>query len=196
MLPDMADSTDIPTYSMRANAFVAPRSYQLTDDALTWQDDGKPLDGVFFDQIAEVRLSYSPTRVVTRRYRTQVILRAGGMVELYNMSYRGFADFEDRSEAYAAFVAEFHRRLAAKGKDVRYHAGNTAFGYAAILATTAFTFLGLAFLLLLLPIAALPGIIIVKLVIIAAFVPTLLRYLRRARPMTYAPLAIPPEMMP
>jgi hypothetical protein len=196
MLPGMADSAHTPTYRMRANAFVAPRSYQLTDDALTWQDDGKPLDGVFFDQIAEVRLSYSPTRIVSRRYRTQVILRAGGMAELCNKSYRGFADFEDRSTAYTAFVVELHRRLAAKGKDVRYHAGNTAFGYVANLATIAFTFLALAAVLLLLPIAALPGIVIVKLLIIAAFVPTLLRYTRRARPMTYAPLAIPPEMMP
>jgi hypothetical protein len=192
----MADSADTPTYSMRANAFVPRRTYKLTDDALTWQDEGKPLDGVFFDQIGEVRLSYTPTRAVTRRFRTQVILRAGGMVELFNMSYRGFADFEDRSEAYVAFVTELHRRLAARGKDVRYRAGNTVFGYVANLATAAFTFLGLALVLLLLPIVAVSGLIIVKLVIIAAFIPTLIRYIRRARPMTYAPLAIPPEMMP
>jgi hypothetical protein len=192
----MADSLDTPTYGMRANAFVAPRTFQLTDDALIWQDEGKPLDGAFFDQIAEVRLSYAPTRIVTGRFRTRVILKAGGMVELFNVSYRGFADFEDRSPAYVAFVTELHRRLAAKGKDVRYRSGNTPFAYIANIATVAIVFAGLALVLLALPIAPLPGIVIVKLAIIAAFIPTLLRYLRRARPAGYDPLHIPTQMLP
>ncbi|HVY20508.1 MAG TPA: hypothetical protein VHA70_10580 [Bauldia sp.] len=192
----MADSPDTPTYTVRANAFVPTRTYRLTGDALTWQDDGRPLDGVFLDQIAEVRLAYAPTRVVTRRFRMRVILKAGGMVELFNQSYRGFADFEDQSAGYATFVAEFHRRLAAQGRDVRYRSGNTPAGYVANLFVALLTFAALAFVLLLFPIAALPGIIILKLAIIAAFIPTLLRYLRRARPLTYDPLAVPQEMLP
>jgi hypothetical protein len=187
---------DATTYRFRANAFSGPRTFGLTDDALTWQEDGKPLDGVFYDQIAEVRLSYAPTRMATRRFRAQIILKAGGMAELSNMSYRGFADFEDLSSAYAAFVTELHRRLAAKGKDVRYRAGNTRLGFALNLAITAFTFIALAGVVLLVPIAALPGIVIVKLAIIAAFIPTLIRYMRRAKPATYDPLSIPPAMLP
>lgn len=189
----MNDST---TYRFRANAFTGPRTFGLTGDALTWQEDGKPLDGVFYDQIAEVRLSYAPTRAATRRFRTQVILRAGGATELFNMSYRGFADFEDLSPAYAAFVTELHRRLAARGKDVRYRSGNTLLGFTVNLAIIALAFIALAAVVLLIPIAALPGLVILKLVIIAAFIPTLIRYMRRAKPATYDPLRIPPQMLP
>jgi hypothetical protein len=192
----MGDSTDAPVYTARANAFVEVRTYRLTEDALTWEEEGKPLDGAFFDQIAEVRLAYAPTRVVTRRYRAQVILKAGGMAELSNMSYRGFADFEDRSAAYVAFVTELHRRLAAEGQNVRYRGGNSPLGYVANLLITAFTFLGLGAVLLLIPIVALPGIVIVKLAIIAAFVPTLVRFIQRARPIAYDPLNIPRALLP
>jgi hypothetical protein len=186
----------VPPYVLRANAFVARRTYRLTDDALTWEEDGKPLDGVFLDQIAAVRLAYAPTRAATRRFRTRVILKAGGMVELCNLSYRGFADFEDQSAAYVTFVTELHRRLAEKGRDVHYHAGNTPAGYVGNLLVTIVPFAALAAVLLLLPLTAVPAIAIVKLIIIAAFIPALVRYLRRARPTTYTPDAIPPGMLP
>lgn len=192
----MPDSLDATSYRLRANAFVGERTYRLTDDALTWEEEGKPLNGVFFDQIATVRLSFSPTRVATRRFRTRVFPKAGGMTEFFNLSYRGFADFADQSAEYTAFVRELHRRLAAKGKDAAFHAGQSTLAFIRDLLISAFIFVGLAAVVLLLPISALPGVVIVKLVVIAAFAPTLVRYLRRAKPTRYDPLDIPAALLP
>jgi hypothetical protein len=48
--PAEADAT---VYRLRANAFVKPRLYRLTGNALTWEEEGEKLDGVFYDDICE-----------------------------------------------------------------------------------------------------------------------------------------------
>jgi hypothetical protein len=191
-----SESTDPAVYVARANAFVPRRTYRLTDDALTWEEDGKPLDGVFYDQISEVRLAFAPSRVATNRYRTQVIFRAGGMAEFYNTDYRGFASMPEQNAAYAAFVRELHRRLAAKGKDIAYRTGNSRLGYALNIALTVFIFAMVAVAFLLLGTFEFVWIAAVKLAIIVLFVPVLVRYIRRAKPGTYDPLAIPEQALP
>lgn len=117
------------TYTFRSNAFVPERTYRLTDDALVIEEAGKPPSGAFYDGISEVRLAYTPTRAATDRYRAQIIFREGGMAELFNLHYRGIMDFPDRNADYVAFLTELHRRLVAKGKDIRFQRGNTMGAY-------------------------------------------------------------------
>lgn len=192
----MSDTIDPTVYRLRANAFVKPRSYRLTEDALTWEDDGGKSDGVFYDGIAEVRLAFAPTRLATNRYRAWIVLRAGGTVELFNLDYRGLADFADRSREYVAFLTELHKRLAAHGKEVIYRHGNSVAGFVGNVALTIFIFvaIGLAFLLLFT--WGGPLVAIVKLAIVLYFVPVLVRYIRRARPGSYDPLALPAAVLP
>ncbi|CAN5276186.1 hypothetical protein BH10PSE9_BH10PSE9_00980 [soil metagenome] len=192
----MSETADPTAYAARANAFTGRRTYRLTEDALTWEEEGKKLDGVFYDEIAEVRVGFTPTRVATNRYRTQVIFRAGGMAEFFNTDYRGIANLAEQNAAYAAFVRELHRRLAEKGKDVGYRTGNSRIGYVLNIAVTVFIFAMVALAFLLLGTFEFVWIAAVKLAIILFFIPVLLRYIRRARPGTYAPLAVPAKAMP
>ena len=106
---DKPAEVDPTVYRLRANAFVNPRLYRLTEDALTWKEERKPLDGVFYDDIAEIRLAFSPTRFARNRYRARVIFREGGMAELFNTDYQGIGNFPEQNEAYAAFLKELHR---------------------------------------------------------------------------------------
>jgi len=140
----MSETADPTVYAARANAFTGRRTYRLTEDALTWEEEGKKLDGVFYDEIAEVRLAYTPSRVATNRYRTQVVFRAGGMAEFYNTDYRGIASLAEQNAAYTAFVRELHRRLAAQGKDVHYRTGNSRLGYVLNVGLTVFIFVMVA----------------------------------------------------
>lgn len=192
----MSEAVDPTVYRLRANAFVRPRTYRLTEDALTWEEDGGKLDGVFYDDIAEVRLAYVPTRFARNRYRAQIIFKPGGMAELFNTDYRGIADFAEHDAEYVAFLTELHRRLAAKGKDVIYRQGNSVGAFIGNIALTVFIFVmvGLAFLLLFT--WGGPLIAIVKLLILLFFVPVLIRYIRRARPGIYDPLALPAAVLP
>jgi len=74
---DIPASPDGPTYRVRSHAFVQSRTYRLTDDALTWEEEGKPIDGVFYEDIAEIRLAYVPTRLESNRYRSPDHLQPG-----------------------------------------------------------------------------------------------------------------------
>lgn len=188
---------DPTVYRFRSNAFVGERTYRLTDDALVIEEDGKPNDGAFFDEISEVRLAYTPTRAATDRFRAQIIFRKGGMAELFNLHYRGVYDFPEQNADYVAFITELHRRLAAKGKDVRYRAGNSVGGYIGNWALTIFIFVMLAFVLIvLIPNWGGTWIVFAKLAIVLFFIPVLISYTRRARPRTYDPLAIPKDVLP
>lgn len=197
MGPDLAAAdADPTTYRLRANALVGTRTYRLTDEALTWEEEGKKLDGVFYDDIAGVRLAFAPTRVARNRYRAQIIFRQGGMAELFNTDYRGFAAFAEQNAAYAAFLAELHKRLAANGRNVVFRQGNSPWGFVLNVALTVFIFVSIALAFVLLFTWGGPWVAVVKLAIVLFFVPVLIRYIRRARPATYDPLALPPAMLP
>jgi hypothetical protein len=184
------------TYTHRPNAFAGERTYALSDDALVVDEAGQSLNGAFYDGISEVRLAFTPTRFARIRYRAQIVYRDGGMAELYNTHFEGVGDFAERNAEYAAFLTELHRRLAAKGKDVRYVRGNSTAAYVANWLLTIFIFAMLALAFVLLMAWGLGWIAVVKIAIILFFIPTLIRYMMRAKPATYDPLAIPRDVLP
>jgi hypothetical protein len=191
----MSDEDGID-YGFRAHAFARDRVFRLTEDALVWQDEDGPIDGVYYDDIAEIRLAYVPTRVARNRYRMQVIFRQGGMVELFNTHYAGFADFEERNAEYSAFVKALHHRLAERGAATVYRKGSSPAAYAGNVALTVFIFAMLALAFVLLLNFGVVWIAVAKLGIILFFVPTLIRFIRRARPATYDPRALPAGALP
>lgn len=193
---DKPAEADPTVYRLRANAFVNPRLYRLTDDALTCEEEDKPLDGVFYDDIAEIRLAFAPTRFARNRYRAQIIFRQGGMAELFNTDYQGIGNFPEQNEAYSAFLRELHRRVAAAGKPTVFRKGNSTLGYALNLVLTAFIFAMIALAFVLLTTIGFIWIAAIKLAILLYFIPTLIRYIRRAKPARYDPLAIPAEVLP
>lgn len=184
------------SFTLRSNAFQGTRSYRLTDDALTWEEEDKPLDGVFYDDIAEVRLAFVPTRVSRNRYRTQIIFRQGGMVELFNTDYQGFGKLPEKNDEYVAFLRELHRRIAASAAPTLFRKGNSTIAYVFNLLLTLFIFAMVALAFLLLANLGLIWIAVIKLGIILFFIPTLIRYIRRAKPATYDPLHVPDDMLP
>ena len=195
----MNAAADPTVYRLRANAFVKPRTYRLTDDALTWEEDGGKSDGVFYDGIAEVRLAFVPTRISTNRYRARIIFRAGGMAELFNTDYRGFADLAEHNAEYAAFLTELHRRIGDPRQGYRIPPGQQRRRLRLrCQGLTIFIFIMIALAFLLLFSWGGPLVAIVKLVIVLFFVPVLVRYIRRARPGTVLPdpLALPAAVLP
>lgn len=168
----------------------------LTDDALVVDEAGKPRDGAFYDAISEVHLAYTPTRFARNRYRARVVYRAGGMAEFYNTHYAGVGDFPERNAEYSGFLTELHRRLAEKGKGIRFRRGSSPAGYAANWLLTIFVFAMIALAFVLLMTWGLVWIAVVKLAIILFFIPTLIRFMLRSKPGTYDPLAIPKDVLP
>lgn len=187
---------DPTSYAFNENALVKRRTYRLTEDALTWQAEGEQLDGVFYDEIAEVQMAYIPSRFATNRYRTRIILRRGGMVNLLNTDFTGFGSFTEKNAEYRAFILELHRRLAEHGRNIVYRKGSSGGGYVANMALTIFIFVMIGIAVVMLLNFGLVWIAVVKLVIILFFIPTLIRFMRRSRPESYDPLSPSKDAMP
>ena len=119
------------------------------------------------------------------------------MAELFNMDYLGFADFAEHNAEYVAFLTELHRRLAARGKSGRLPPGQQRRrlhrqrradrlhlrGDRALRSLSCSQWGG-------------PWVAVAKLAIVLFFVPLLVRYIRRAKPAIYDPLALPPDALP
>jgi hypothetical protein len=187
--------SDALTYSFRAHAFVKEATWRIEDGMLTCEQQGQtmrfPLAGA-----TDVRLVFDPARVAYNRFGCNVRFRDGREAVLLNQSYSGFADFEDRSGSYVPFVRALIARIAQANPACRFHAGKPALGYVASLAFLFAIFLLLALVLWVTETVSLSGLVTVKLIIIAAMLPTLYLYVRKNRPRPFEPAAIPDDLLP
>jgi hypothetical protein len=183
------------TYTQRPHAFASERLWMAGPEALTWKDD-KGEGRLAYADLAEVRLAYAPTRVQKNRFLLSLKSVEGSPLHIGNESYRGLADFEDRSAAFRDFVFALHRAVAATNLAVRFVAGNTSGWYALHWLMTglamAAIIAGLVFFLTF----GLVWVALIKVGLIVYYLPTLRRYLARNQPRRYDPLAIPPGMLP
>ena len=185
-----------PTYSHRHSALAVERTYRLADDALVWEDEGVGGGRMAYADIASVRLAYRPSRVQPDRFLATIYPKKGQFVRLSNSSYRGIGDFLMHDEAYSDFLTALHQRLSDGGYDISFRKGSGPIGYAANLAMTAGILGGIPVLAFYMVSLGHYGLAVAKLLIIAWFVPTLLRFIKRSRPQRYRPDAIPKDALP
>ncbi|MDD5365482.1 MAG: hypothetical protein PHR30_09100 [Gallionellaceae bacterium] len=184
------------TYTQRLHAFVPDRTYTVADDALLWRDGKGGAGQVAYADLAEVRLSYAPTRVQKNRYFLTLSTGHDAALQISNENYLGLADFQDCSPSYRIFVTELHRSIAAANPGVRFEAGSTGMQRSLHWLLTGFILLVLAAAALAFITLGLYWLVLVKVGIIAYYLPTLKRYLGINKPRRYAPSAIPEEMLP
>lgn len=188
---------DPTRYTHTYHALRKARSYRLTDDALTWEDEGE--DGVKslpYSGIKEVRLAYRPSRVQRNRYLAHIVPKSGKRIDISNSSFHGFGNFTEHNEEYAAFLRELHRRLAESGTDAVFHKGSSLLGYIGNLLLTGWIALMLVLAFFLLMATGIVWVAVIKLAIIAFFIPTLIRFIVRAKPKRYDPREIPGDALP
>jgi hypothetical protein len=182
-------------YSFRAHAFVKEATWRTEDGMLTCERQGQTMRFPLAEA-TDVRLVFDPTRLSYNRFRCNVRFRDGREAVLINQSYSGFADFEDRSVSYVPFVRELIARITQATSACRFHAGKPTLGYVASLAFLFAMFLLLAIVLWVTETVSLSGLVTVKLIIIAAMLPTLYLYVRKNRPRPFEPAAIPGDLLP
>lgn len=184
------------SYTQRLHAFVPSRTYTVADDALLWQDGKGGSGWLAYADLAEVRLSYAPTRVQKNRYFMTLSTGQGTPIQISNEDYRGLADFQDRSLSYRIFADELHRAIAAANPNVRFHSGSSDVQHMLHWVLTLFIVLVLATAALVFVAMGLYWLIFIKLAIIAYYLPTLRRYMRVNKPDSYDPQALPEVTLP
>ena len=195
-LAAFAPGADSRVYAHRLHAFVGERCYRVGSQALSWSDADGGQGQLEFGDVRKLQLRYSPGRLVERRYTLDLIARRGKRLRINNLHYRGFADFEDRSDSYRPFVLNLHRALALANPALQCAGGSTWAGHLLHLGIALGLLLLLAVAGLALLSAGLAWLIVVKLALIVFYMPRLWRFLKRNRPGRYDPLTPPEHLLP
>jgi hypothetical protein len=184
------------THVVRPHAFEGAVTWRLGPDGLEREDQGGKVARLPYGEIAELRLSYAPSRFDSARYRCEVRPARGGALTILSTHYAGVGDFEDRAASYAPFVRGLVARVATANPAARFRSGKNPFVY---VAEHAFLFAMLALLLLVLFLVgdlALGTIVLIKLGLIITAIPLLIVYARKNWPRRFTAGAIPGDALP
>jgi hypothetical protein len=184
------------THVVRASAFEGAVTWRLGADRLEREQAPGTMARLPYAEIAEVRLSFAPSRFDRVRYRCEIRPARGGALTILSTHYAGVDDFEDRAASYAPFVRGLIARVAAANPRAQFRSGKTPFVY---VAEHAFLVAMLALLLLILFLVgdlALGTVVLIKLGLLAAAIPLLIVYARKNWPRKFAPDAIPAGVIP
>ena len=170
---------------------TAPHSWQLAPGGLVVSRAGQARE-IPYAQVTRLTLRFAPTRFKKRRYTVRVEARGASSVEIDNMSFVGIGKFEDRSFRYALLVHALNQKLAAAGSACEV-LGGVSWAYYAFAVGVAGFVLAVVLLTLL---AGGPILILVKVAVMVACLPTLWRWLKRNRPARGTLTALPPGTVP
>lgn len=169
-------------YAKRANAFVAGEDiWTVTPDALVRTAPGGETSRLVWSTVTEVRVAYAPTRMKFGRYLISLRARGGERWTIDNQHFAGIGDFEDRSDRFSPFVLACIERIAALAPQATARIGSSSAAYWSQLIFVSAMFALLVMVILLLP-GSLSWLILVKLGLILAMLPVLIRWIGRARP--------------
>jgi hypothetical protein len=182
-------------YAYKPSLLGAPFEFRLTPTALEWSR-GRVAGRLPYDRVRRVRLSFRPVTMQSHRFVAEIWPVAGVKLEICSTSWRSIMEQERYDAAYAGFIAELHRRIAATGAAVSFEAGSQVVLYWFGVALFAGASLALAGLIA----RALQVGAISAATIVAGFLALFLwqvgTFFRRNRPATYRPNALPPEVLP
>jgi hypothetical protein len=184
------------SYTYRQSILTKPWTFTLSNDAMSYQEEGGPVTMIAYSQIKQIKPRFDPTRVQLNRYVLEVLLNNGRTYKIASMTYEGISNFKDQAEQYRDFVKAFHQRLANANSTVTFKKGISGLGYVASISVLVF----LIFLLIIAVAFILTGtvnvIILAKLIFLIFGIPTLIRYIRRNKPATYDPNQLSKDIVP
>ena len=182
-------------HTVRANGLEYDGIWRLGPDALalTGGSTAGPDVTVEFpySAISEIRLSFAPTRFDWARYRCDLRLANGQTIAILSTHYASIGDFEDRAASYVPLVRGLIARVAAANPACRIRAGKRPLVYFAEHAFLLAMMLLLALVIGLVGGVGLSGLVLIKLGILAAYIPLMIVYTRKNWPRRLAPAAIP-----
>lgn len=186
------------TYRKRENFFEAAEDvWSVEGDSLVHKRADGTVARRQLSEVASVRLRYAPTSYKTWRYAFEIRFNAGHAWHIDNGHFAGIADFEDRSATFVPFVREVIQLVSQHAPQARAFLGSSWTSYLLQVGFLVIAFSALAGVFLMLPIGAgISGMVVVKLAIIAFFLPVVLKWARRALPQGVPINAIPDDAYP
>ena len=111
-----------PAYAFKSSLIGGVCQFTLRPDAMEWEI-GRRSGRVRYDRVRAVRLSYRPVTMQTHRFITEIWSSDNPTIQIVSVSWRSIMEQQRLDAAYAAFIAELHRRLAAAGTPAQFSTG-------------------------------------------------------------------------
>ncbi|MFD2257591.1 hypothetical protein ACFSSA_12985 [Luteolibacter algae] len=182
-------------HRVRVSVLEPEKTWKIAGKSLIIGIDGFSDTEIPLSAIGEIRLEFAPSRVQTNRFRCKITCPPGGTYLIQNEHFKGVMSFEDRSETYNDFIRALISRTDQLNPACTFRAGISAIRWWLNLLFTCVIFLFLALTLLFLY-TAIGALVIVKLLIIAFFIPVLVRWFIRNKPKNFSPDCIPEALLP
>lgn len=185
------------TYSYRPSLLGAPWTFRLTEGGMDWSA-GSRAGRIRYRDVRRIRLSFKPAGMQNHRFLTEIYAEGAPRLLIASASWKSMVEQERQDGPYVAFVTDLHARIAraAAPAAVRYEQGVNPFAYWPGVALYAVVALGLVAVF----VSALRTHTLGAAAFIGAFVGLFLwqgvNFLRRNRPGTYRPDALPDDLMP
>jgi hypothetical protein len=116
------DEEGNPAYAFKASLAGGMRRFTLKPDALHWQV-GNRGGSARYDRIRAVRLSYRPVTMQSHRFVAEIWPVGQSKIQIVSVSWRSMMEQQRLDAAYAAFLAELHRRIAIARGNTQFSAG-------------------------------------------------------------------------
>jgi hypothetical protein len=101
-------------YAYKASLIGSAHRFELTDAGLAWHIGGK--SGVWpYAGISQVRLSYRPVSMQSRRFRADIESAGQGHLVLLSTSWQTAALMAPQDQDYRVFITQLHVRLKQAG---------------------------------------------------------------------------------
>jgi hypothetical protein len=195
MTSDLSNEAATHRYAYKASLIGAAHQFELTDEGLSWQVGGK--SGVWpYANIAELRLSYRPVSMQSRRFRCDITRKDGQRVVILSTSWQTVALMAPQDREYTAFIAQLHARMKRAGAKAALVGGLKSGLYiagAVVVALVAISITGL--LVRALAIGEFAGALFLV-GFAALFGWQIGGFMRRNRPQSYTFDRLPPELLP
>lgn len=183
------------SYSYRATVLGAPRHFTLSEDGIDW-NSGLMSGHIPYRNIRRLRMSFRPVSMQSHRFITEVWGEGAPRLRIVSTSWKSMIEQERLDRSYSVFVRELHRRISKTAPSARFERGSSPWIYWPGLAIFVVVALGLAAG----AVQALQAGVYAGAAFVGAFLALYLwqieNFLRRNRPGTYSPEALPKEIMP
>ncbi len=103
-------------YAYKASLVGRAHRFELNDEGLCWRVPGK--SAVWpYREISEVRLSFRPVSMQSRRFRADIESAGRGRIALLSTSWQTSVLMAPQDRDYRAFIIALHRRMAEAGSN-------------------------------------------------------------------------------
>ena len=140
-----AEAAPVNSYAYKASLIGSAHQFELTEQGLSWHVGAK--SGVWlYTDIAEVRLSYRPASMQSRRFRCDITRNDGQRLAIYSTSWQTVALMTTQDRPYRDFITQLHARMRQAGSTASLIGGINSGLYAAggvVVAAVAISITGL-----------------------------------------------------